>query len=98
MGMRTNIHKTVGMVFRPCRAAGVRAEKAYTQRMMGEESIFKEKHLERVICPECGKDLDKGSLVTHRQTQHCMAKGRLGAEGDEADRAATSQEPTRCLF
>ena len=25
----------------------------------------------------------KGSLVTHRQTQHGMAKGGLGLEGDE---------------
>ena len=27
-----------------------------------------------MICPECRKELARGSLVTHRQTQHGMAK------------------------
>ena len=39
-----------------------------------------------MLCPECGKELTKGSLVTHRQTQHIVAKGGLGSEGDEADK------------
>ena len=52
---------------------------------MGEGRSFKERQRERVLCPECGKELAKGSLVTHRQTQHGVAKGRLGSEGDEAD-------------
>ena len=38
-----------------------------------------------VSCPECGKDLAKGSLVNQRQTQHVVDKGRLGLEGDESD-------------
>ena len=33
VGLRTNFRKTVGMVCRTLRAAGVRAEEAYTQRM-----------------------------------------------------------------
>ena len=39
-----------------------------------------------MICPECGKEVAKGSLVAHRQTQNGMAKGRLGQEGNEATR------------
>ena len=35
VGLRTNVLKTVGMVCRPCRAAGVRANEAYTQSMKG---------------------------------------------------------------
>ena len=65
--LRTNVHKTAGMVFRPCRTAGLWADKAYTRRMTGEGRSFKEQQREQVSCPECGKDLVKGSLVTHRQ-------------------------------
>ena len=79
MGLRTNICKTAGMVFQPCRADRVRADKAYTRRIMGEGTSFKEQQRKRVTCPECGKELEKGSLVTHLQTQHGVAKGRLGS-------------------
>ena len=34
---------------------------------------------------ECGKEVAKGSLVAHLQTQHKLVKGRLGQEDDEAD-------------
>ena len=36
-----------------------------------------------MICPESGKEVSKGSLVVHHQTQHGVTKGRLGQEGDE---------------
>ena len=52
VGIRTNIHKIVGMVCRPYRAADVQAEKAYTRQMIGEGRSFKESQRERVICPE----------------------------------------------
>ena len=54
-------------------------DEAYTRRMMVEWRCFKERQMERqqeqVLCTECGKELEKGSLVTNRQTQHGMAKG-----------------------
>ena len=53
--------------------------------MAGEGRSFKEQQQERVSCPECGKELPKGSLVTHRQKHHGMDKGGLGLEGYEAD-------------
>ena len=37
-----------------------------------------------MLCPEYGKELSKGSLMVHHQTQHGVTKGRLGQEGDEA--------------
>ena len=86
MGLRMNVSKIVGMVFRNFWAAGVRSDKAYTRRMTGKGRSFKEQQWERVLCPECGKELAKGSLVTHRQNQHGVTKGSLGLEGDEADR------------
>ena len=55
----------------------MRADKAYNQRMTGEGRSFKEWKRERVLCPECGEYMAKGSLVTHRQNQHGVAKGRL---------------------
>ena len=39
-----------------------------------------------MLCPECGKDMTKGSLVTHRQTQNIVAKGGFVPEVDEAER------------
>ena len=36
-----------------------------------------------MICPECGKDLEKGSLVVHRQTQNGVAKGGSGQVGNK---------------
>ena len=35
VGLQTNVHKTVGVVCRPCRAARVQADKSYTRRMTG---------------------------------------------------------------
>ena len=36
-----------------------------------------------MLLPEYGKELAKGLLVVHRQTQHGVSKGELGQEGDE---------------
>ena len=81
LGLQTNVRKTMGVVFQPFRAAGVRAEKAYTRQMTVEGRSYKEKQRDWVHCPECGKDLVRGSLVAHLQTHHGMAKGRTGQEG-----------------
>ena len=100
VGLRTNVRKNVGIVFRPRRAAGVREDEAYTRRMTVEVRCFKERQREwqRVSCPECRKELEKGSLVTHRQTQHGLAKGRLGSEGDEADKGGDDTRTYRMEF
>ena len=42
--------------------------------------------------------MSKGSLVTHRQTQHGVAKGRLGRMDRRQTGAATIQGPTRWIF
>ena len=60
VGLNKNVRKIVGMVLRPCQAAEVRADKAYTRRMKGLGRSYKERQWERVICPECGKDLERG--------------------------------------
>ena len=46
---------------------------------------FNEWQQERVLCPECGKDMSKWSLVTHLQTQNGVAKGGLVSEVDKVD-------------
>ena len=86
VGMRTNARNTVGMVCRPCWEAGVRSDKSYTRRMTGEGRSFKEQKRERVLFPDCGKYLSKGSMVTHHQNQHVVDKGGLGLERYKADR------------
>ena len=47
LGLQTNVHKTVRVVFWPCRAAGVREDEAYTWSMTGEGRSFKEQQWER---------------------------------------------------
>ena len=37
-----------------------------------------------MLCPDYGKEVSKGSLVAHHQTQHGVTKGRLEQEGDKA--------------
>ena len=64
----------------------MRADEAYTQRMTVEGRSLKERQRERELCPEFWKELTKGSLATHRQTQHGVAKGGLESEGGGADR------------
>ena len=41
VGLQTNVCKTVGIVCRPCRVAGVRADKSYNRRMTVEGISFK---------------------------------------------------------
>ena len=53
--------------------------------MTGIGRSYKEQQWERVNCPECGKDLARGSLVAHRQKQHGVAMGRPGQEGNIED-------------
>ena len=77
VGLQTNIRKTVGMVCRPFREAGEKSDKAYTWRITGEGRSFKGRQRYWVLCPECGNELAKGSLVTHRQSHHGAAKGEL---------------------
>ena len=48
--------------------------------MRGEGRSYKERQPERGICLECRKEMAKGSLVAHLQTQHGGAKVRLGQE------------------
>ena len=36
-----------------------------------------------MFCPECWRELAKESLVMHRLTQHGVAKGGLGQEGED---------------
>ena len=36
-----------------------------------------------MLCPECGKELEKGSLVVHLQTQHSVVKRSSWQVGDE---------------
>ena len=83
---RKTSKKTMGVVCRPCQASGVQADGSYTQWMTGEGRTSKERQREQVLCSECSKDIEKGSLVTHQQNQHGMKKGGLVPEGDEAAR------------
>ena len=85
LGLRLNSCKTVEIVCWPCLMVVVRVDKYYNWRMMGEGRIFMEWQWEWVSCRECGKDMAKGSLVTHCQTHEGMVKWKFGSEVDESD-------------
>ena len=66
--------------------------------MTGEGRRFKYQQQERIICPECWKDLAKGSLMMQRQTQHYVDTGRWGLEGDEAERGGENKRTYKMEF
>ena len=43
VGLRTNVGKTVSMVFRPCQAAGNQSEAAYGRKMTGKGPTYRER-------------------------------------------------------
>ena len=63
--LKKNVRTNVGMVCHPFRAAGVRSDEAYTRWMTGAGRRYKERQRERVSCPECMKELARGSLAAH---------------------------------
>ena len=50
--------------------------------MSGAGRSYKERQRERVICIERRKELARGSLAAHYQTQHDVAKGGTGQKGN----------------
>ena len=70
VGMRTNVRKTVGMVCRPCQAAGNLSEAVYGRRIMGEVPTYREQLKGQVSCRESGDMMAAGSLASHLMTQH----------------------------
>ena len=77
MGLRTNVGKTVSMVFRPFQAgAGNRTEEAYGRRITGEGRSYSERQREQVKCLECGEILAVGSMLSHLMTRHGKTAGR----------------------
>ena len=83
MGLRKNFRKTVIIVFQTCWGFWVRKDKAYKFWMTGEGRSYQERQQERATFPECRKDLARGSMANHRQTQHGMVRGGGGQKDDE---------------
>ena len=71
--MRTNVRKTVGMVFCPCRAEGTQSEVEYGQQMTGEGPSYRERQKGRVKYKECGEYMSLGSMTGHMRTQNGQA-------------------------
>ena len=68
--LKTNVGKTLVMVFRPFQAVGTQSEAAYRRRMMGAGSSYLERQQGRIQCKECGEEMAIGSLMVHIQTKH----------------------------
>ena len=75
--MRKNVGKTVGMVCRPCQAAGNQSEATYERRMTGEVLSYRERQHVRVKCSECGEDMALGFLEVQLQTNHGKVTGGI---------------------
>ena len=54
LGLKMNIGKTIGMVFRPCQTVGTQSEVAYDRQMTGAGLSYQERQQVRVQCLECG--------------------------------------------
>ena len=80
--LKKNLQKKVGMVCHSCRAVRVREDEAYTRRMPGAGSSYKERWREWVSCTEYGKDLTRGSLDAHCKTQDGRVKRVPVQEGE----------------
>ena len=75
VSLQTNIGKTVGMVCRPCQAAGRLTTAEYGRRITGRGQSYRERLRDQVACRECGEMLAVGSLSSHLMTQHGRATG-----------------------
>ena len=64
----------------PIPGSRVRVDEDYTRLMTGVGRSYKERQWEQVNFLECRRDLARGSLAAHHQTQHGIAKGGLGQE------------------
>ena len=53
VGLKTNVGKTVEMVYHPCQAAGTPLEAAYGRRMTGEGPLYRESQRGQSQCKEC---------------------------------------------
>ena len=62
VGLWTNVGETVGMVCRPCQAAGTQSEAAYGRQMTVEGPSYRERQKGRVQGRECGEEMVEGSL------------------------------------
>ena len=75
VGPRKNVRKTVGMVCRPCQAAGTQSEAAYEQRMTGAGLSYRERQQVRVQCSEYGEDMVLWLLAVHQHMHHGKSEG-----------------------
>ena len=57
VGLRTNVSKTVDMVYRPYQAAENHSEAAYRRWITGEGRTYRECQKGRVSCRECREEM-----------------------------------------
>ena len=89
VGLRTNVGKTVVMVYRPYQAAGNQSKSSYGRRITREGPTYRELQKGRFSCRGCGEDMAAGSMASHLMTQHrrvseARRSWRTPAAGDRA--------------
>ena len=77
VGLWNNLGKTVGMVFRPCQVAVKNPEAEYGRQIIGEGLTYRERQKGWFQCRECGEEMEAGSVVGHKMTQHGRAEEAL---------------------
>ena len=75
VGLKTNVAKSVRVVFRPCQVARTQLEAAYKRQTKGSRPSYQERQWGWVQCMECGEEMAIGSLEGHIQTQHGKEAG-----------------------
>ena len=65
------------MVFRPCQVAVKNPEAEYGRQIIGEGLTYRERQKGWFQCRECGEEMEAGSVVGHKMTQHGRAEEAL---------------------
>ena len=68
--LRTNVVKTVRMVYCPFQAAGNQSEAAYGIRITGEGSTYREHQKRRFHYRDCREEMAAGSKAIHMIIHH----------------------------
>ena len=76
VGMRKNVHKTMGMVCKPFRTAKVRADKAHTRKMTGGGTEFQGETVGTCALPGVREEIGEGVTGgTPPNSARCGARG-----------------------
>jgi hypothetical protein len=96
VGLKMNAAKTEAMTLQGGRAVHRISDKAYTRRLTGIGTSYKEHSLQKVQCNHCGRLVNRQYLTKHQSTIKCQnskaAEGELNLIDSEAHSSMSEEE------